>query len=241
MRPPVRLVSLSSARRAARLAVDHVARVRRVVLPAARVRRLLVDRGGDPLVEEHLAGMDRVAADVHLHVDVRRPAPVPAGEDRQELGLAGRVRPLVPAQEARRGAVDGRVVAERVAMPDLDVRLRDRPARLRVQHREADHEREPGLALGDVAPRQRSPTQYGPSVASGVRRQVVARLRVLAEELEGAGAEDRREPGPAGGHECIASGQLVLHGGVPFWRAEVSPTVGRRAVSRLRASCGAGV
>ncbi|MGH9203437.1 MAG: hypothetical protein ACRD2A_19620 [Vicinamibacterales bacterium] len=88
-----------------------------------------------------------VPADVHLHVDVRRPAAVPAWEDRQELGLAGCVRPLVAAQEPRRRTVDGGV-AEGVALPDLDVRVLDRLAGLRVQHREADHERKTGLPLG---------------------------------------------------------------------------------------------
>src|SRR5207248_10560374 len=114
------------------------------------VRSTLVDRVGDRLVEEHLAGVHHRAADVHLEVDVGRPAAVPAGEDRVEEDLAVRVALLVAAQEApavvgggvtaaaggrTRSAVAG-VHAAGVRVPDLDVGAADRLAGGGVLHRE---------------------------------------------------------------------------------------------------------
>src|SRR5207244_1025689 len=107
--PAAALDELDLRGRTARLRVDHVPGVGRVVDAADGVRRLLVDLSRDLLVEEDLTRVDGAAADVHLHVDVRRPASVPAGKDREELRAAGGVGLLVAAEEPRLRAVDGGV------------------------------------------------------------------------------------------------------------------------------------
>ena len=84
---------------------------------------------------------------------------VPARVDGQELDDAVVVGDLRAAQERRARAVVvvgvavgvGGVVAVDVAVPDLDGRAGDRHARL-VDDLHADPQRQPGVALGDVAP-----------------------------------------------------------------------------------------
>ena len=64
------------------------------------VGRALVDGVRERVAEEQLAGVDDVAADVHLDVDVHGAAGVPAGVDRLEEREPVRVGALDPAQVA---------------------------------------------------------------------------------------------------------------------------------------------
>src|SRR5207302_11479508 len=90
----------------AAVAVDGVGRVADVSAGAARVRRLSVHGVGERVLKVQLSGMDDVAAEVHLHVDVHRPALVPAGIDGPEGRDPFRIRPLDSAHEgATRGAL----------------------------------------------------------------------------------------------------------------------------------------
>ena len=86
----------------AAVAEDAVVVVARAALAPGRVRRgRCVERVGELVVEEELAGVDLLAADVHLHVDVHGASLVPAGVDGGERGPAVAAGHLGAAQERR--------------------------------------------------------------------------------------------------------------------------------------------
>jgi hypothetical protein len=97
-------------------------------------------------------------------------------------------------------------------MPDLDVGVLDRRARPRVHDREADDEREPRLALGDVPARERAVDPVRALGHFGREEAGRRRFGVLAEEVERPRAEDGGQPGAAGRREYLLPIQLGLHG-----------------------------
>src|SRR5439155_2269554 len=129
----------------AAIPVDGIGRVADVSIRPLRVRRLAIDSVGDGVREVELARVDDVAAHVHLYVDVHGPARVPAGI----YGLKGRdalrVGPLDPAHERPAAAAlsEAGVDARRVAVPDVDRRALDRPARRGVDDGEPKRQRGP--------------------------------------------------------------------------------------------------
>src|SRR5207247_3390311 len=79
---------------------------------------------------------------------------------------------------------EARVDPGRVAMPDVDHRALDRPARLRVDHGEPQRQRRPGPAVGDVAPKL-------------LLRDVVRAFGLLGREDAGDGITRERVVGAA--------------------------------------------
>jgi hypothetical protein len=122
---------------------------------------------------------------MHLHVDVDRPAHVPAGIDGAEDGEALRVGSLDPAHEgAARGArAEAGVDAGRVGVPDVDRGALDGPARRRVDDREPERQRRARMAVGDVP-------------ADALVRDVVRPFRLLRRQdaRDGVGALGRTSP-----------------------------------------------
>src|SRR5712691_2975827 len=122
-------------RAAPAVAEDGIVRIAGVAARALVVRSLLVDGVRQRVVEEELAGVDDVAAEVDLDVDVYRAAHVPAGVDGLEDREAGGVRLLDPAHERLPDLLlDARVGAARVGVPDVDRGALDRPAGRGVEH-----------------------------------------------------------------------------------------------------------
>ena len=168
------------------------------------------------------------------------------GKTVRNSALPDAVRDLVATQVPGRRAVDGGVVAERVAVPDLDVGLRDRLAGLRVEDREADQEWESRLALGDVAPRQvlRDPVGARRHLGREDAGRHGRSLRFVArDELERSRSEDGGQPRATGRLEDISSAQLAFH--VRFLSRSSGAAHGRTtscevAVERLCRSPGSG-
>src|SRR5438445_13628186 len=108
--------------------------------------------------------MDNGAADVYFDVDVHGPAPIPAWVDGAELAVAPGIGPLNPAQKGVlvRGsciasgrptgtrALEPRIDAPGVAVPDVDGRAFDRLAGRGIHHGEPQCERHAGPVLDDV-------------------------------------------------------------------------------------------
>jgi hypothetical protein len=221
--------------------------VRCVVRAVARVRRLPVDGCGDRLVEEELPGMDDpVVADVRLHVDVRGPARIPAGEHAQESGVAGRIGALVAAEVARarrrpaaasrsapaRPGVEAGVVPEGVAVPDLDVGASDRLARPRAHDRQLQDEGQTRLALADVAAGQVLVDPVRPFSDLGREDAGGGGAGVGAQRVDRSRAEGDGEAGAARGpDQCAATeGSVLVLGGH-------AATVQTRPETALRIAC----
>ena len=132
---------------------DRVAGVARIAVRALAVRRLPVHRVGHRVGEEELAGVNDVAAHVHLHVDVHGAAWIPAGVDRLEWATPVEFVFCRPRRNVRFGGAraEAGVDAARVAMPDVHRRSLDRPARRGVDDGQREIEPRAVLALGDVA------------------------------------------------------------------------------------------
>src|SRR5262249_23078288 len=136
----------------AAVAEDRVGCVAGVPASPLAVGGLAVNAIGERVVEEQLAGVNHAAADVHLHMDVDGTAGVPARIYGEEDGQALRVRALDAPHEGRVGTIDSRVVAERIAVPDVHRGVLDRAAGGGVQHGQVERQRGAGPALADFAP-----------------------------------------------------------------------------------------
>ena len=145
------------------------------------VRRGAVDHLAGAVGEEELARHLASAVEEDRVVNVRRPAAVPAGPDRLEPGDATRVGELRAAQEGLAAGVERpvaalprepRVVARRIAVPDVDPRTLDRPAVL-VDHLQHDPQRRAGPPLGDVRADEVRVEVVRPRRRSGVSRQTL--------------------------------------------------------------------
>lgn len=123
--------------------IDRISRVHDVSRSASAVVRVgSIDGSGDGVVKEQLRrglGGDVAGGVEHadLHMDMSRPSAVPARIDRCETRFAIGVRVLVPAQEVLARKIRATVVRSRpdigidslsIAMPDVDLRVRNRRA-----------------------------------------------------------------------------------------------------------------
>src|SRR5690606_39027320 len=220
---------------------EHVRAVGGVRLPAARVGGDGGHRVVDPLVEVELAGVHDLSADVHLDVDVRGAAAVPAGVEGVEGDGAVLAGDLDAAQEAlplgslplHPGVDTGeraRVAADladahaatltallgALRSHDLD----DRSARRAAAELAAD-------ALIEVRSPRREPAEDEPTAGEAFREmahKLTLLMRYNDARLELSAPEDRRHPLPA---EVAGGARATV-------RAAVLTMLDQRGVTRVR-------
>jgi hypothetical protein len=98
-------------------------------------------------------------------------------------------------------------------VPDLDIGVLDHAARLRVQDREAQNEREARLPRANIAPGEGRVDPVRPPGHLGCEEAGGRRLCVVAQEFEGPGAEHGGEAGASDRLQHISSVQLGVHVG----------------------------